>query len=56
MNEALAKSNPQPSLAVWPKVQDQIEQTVQRVILGKDSPAEGAAAMVKILDTNLTGS
>jgi multiple sugar transport system substrate-binding protein len=55
MNQALTTSNPQPSLSVWPKVQDQIELSVQNAILGKQTPAQAAAAMQKTLTDNLGG-
>jgi multiple sugar transport system substrate-binding protein len=55
MNQALTNANPQPSLSVWPKVQDQIELNVQNAILGKQTPAQAAAAMQKALTDNLGG-
>lgn len=45
MNDALTTSNPQPSLATWPKAQDQIELAVQEAIDGKKTPEQAAAAM-----------
>jgi multiple sugar transport system substrate-binding protein len=55
MNQALTTSNPQPSLAAWPKIQDQIELAVQNAILGKQSPSEAAAAMRSALSASLGG-
>jgi ABC-type glycerol-3-phosphate transport system substrate-binding protein len=55
MNQALATSNPQPSLAVWPKVQDLIELAVQNAILGKQTPAQAADTMRQALTANLGG-
>jgi ABC-type glycerol-3-phosphate transport system substrate-binding protein len=45
MNQALTTSNPQPSLATWPKAQDQIELAVQEAIEGKKTPDQAADAM-----------
>ncbi|BCB80845.1 sugar ABC transporter substrate-binding protein [Phytohabitans flavus] len=45
MNDALTTSNPQPSLAAWPKAQDQIELAVQEAIEGKKTPDQAADAM-----------
>ena len=55
MNQALTNSNPQPSLAVWPKVQDQIELNVQNAILGKQSPDQAVTNIKQVLTTNLGG-
>ena len=51
MNAALSNSNPQPSLASWGKVQDQIELALQEAILGDKTPAEAAEAMSAAVDT-----
>jgi multiple sugar transport system substrate-binding protein len=55
MNAALSNANPQPSLAAWPKIQDQIELNVQNAILGKQSPEQAAAAIRQVLTSNLGG-
>jgi multiple sugar transport system substrate-binding protein len=55
MNQALTTSNPQPSLAAWPKIQDQIELAVQNAILGKETPAQAADAMRQALTSGLAG-
>jgi multiple sugar transport system substrate-binding protein len=55
MNQALTNSNPQPSLAVWPKVQEDIELNVQNAILGKLSTAQAVENIRKSLTTNLGG-
>ena len=55
MNEALTTSNPQPSLAAWPKAQDQIELAVQDAIQGKLSPDQAADAMHQAVSTALGG-
>ena len=55
MNDALKTSNPQPSLAAWPKAQDQIELAVQDAIQGKLSPAQAADAMYQAVSTALGG-
>jgi multiple sugar transport system substrate-binding protein len=55
MNEALKTSNPQPSLATWPKAQDQIELAVQDAIQGKLTPEQAAEAMYQAVRTALGG-
>jgi ABC-type glycerol-3-phosphate transport system substrate-binding protein len=55
MNQALTDTNPQPSLASWPKIQDEIETAVQQAILGKATPAQAAATMHKDLVAGLGG-
>jgi multiple sugar transport system substrate-binding protein len=55
MNQALTDTNPQPSLATWPKIQDEIETAVQQAILGKATPAQAADTMHKDLVAGLGG-
>ncbi len=55
MNQALTDTNPQPSLASWPKIQDEIETAVQQAILGKATPAQAAETMHKDLVAGLGG-
>jgi multiple sugar transport system substrate-binding protein len=55
MNQALTDTNPQPSLASWPQIQDAIEAAVQQAILGKATPAQAANTMHKALVTGLGG-
>jgi multiple sugar transport system substrate-binding protein len=55
MNQALTNTNPQPSLASWPKIQDEIETAVQQAILGKATPAQAADTMHKDLVAGLGG-
>jgi multiple sugar transport system substrate-binding protein len=55
MNQALTDTNPQPSLATWPKIQDEIETAVQQAILGKATPAQAADTMHKALVAGLGG-
>ncbi|MDQ1540906.1 MAG: multiple sugar transport system substrate-binding protein [Actinomycetota bacterium] len=55
MNQALTNTNPQPSLATWPKIQDQIETAVEQAILGKATPAQAADTMHKALVAGLGG-
>lgn len=55
MNQALTNTNPQPSLASWPKIQDEIETAVQQAILGKATAAQAAATMHKDLVAGLGG-
>jgi multiple sugar transport system substrate-binding protein len=53
MNQALTHSQPQPSIAQWPKLQDTIELQVQYAITGKKTPAQAAKAMKAALDAGL---
>ncbi|SNT60707.1 ABC-type glycerol-3-phosphate transport system, substrate-binding protein [Asanoa hainanensis] len=55
MNKALTTSNPQPSLASWPKAQDQIELAVQEAIQGKKSPEQAADVMYEAVSAALGG-
>jgi ABC-type glycerol-3-phosphate transport system substrate-binding protein len=50
VNSALSNANPQPSLASWPKIQNDIEVAVQQAIQGKQSNAAAVAAMHKALE------
>jgi ABC-type glycerol-3-phosphate transport system substrate-binding protein len=45
VNAALSNSNPQPSSADWPKIQDQLETAVQDAVSGTKSVDEAVAAM-----------
>jgi multiple sugar transport system substrate-binding protein len=45
VNAALSNSNPQPSSADWPKIQDQLETAVQDAISGSKSVDDAVAAM-----------
>ncbi|MDQ1571285.1 MAG: multiple sugar transport system substrate-binding protein [Actinomycetota bacterium] len=54
VNAALSNSNPQPSLATWPKIQTAIEVAVQDAIQGKKTTAQAVAAMQDALK-GLTG-
>jgi ABC-type glycerol-3-phosphate transport system substrate-binding protein len=45
VNEALTNSNPQPSTAAWPKIQDQLETAVQDAISGSKSVDQAVSAM-----------
>ena len=45
VNEALSNSNPQPSSAAWPKIQDQLETAVQDAISGNKSVDQAEQAM-----------
>lgn len=49
MQAALGNANPQPSLSVWPKAQDNIELSVQEVIEGKKTPEAAADAIAAML-------
>lgn len=49
MQAALGNANPQPSLAVWPKAQDNIELAVQEVIEGQKTPEDAANGLVGML-------
>jgi ABC-type glycerol-3-phosphate transport system substrate-binding protein len=49
MQAALGNANPQPSLAAWPKAQDNIELAVQEVIEGKKTPEAAADGLVSML-------
>jgi ABC-type glycerol-3-phosphate transport system substrate-binding protein len=49
MQAALGNANPQPSLAVWPKAQDNIELAVQEVIEGKKTPEDAGTGLVATL-------
>jgi multiple sugar transport system substrate-binding protein len=55
MNKALTNSNPQPSVAAWPKAQDQIELAVQEAIQGHKSPEQAADAMFQAVSSALGG-
>lgn len=55
MQLAFQNSNPQPSLANWPKIQDQIELDVQDAISGKKTPSQAAQAMHDQLVAGLGG-
>jgi ABC-type glycerol-3-phosphate transport system substrate-binding protein len=55
MNAALAHSQPQPSIAAWPKLQNTIELAVQDAIGGKKTPQQAAKAMRAALDAALRG-
>jgi ABC-type glycerol-3-phosphate transport system substrate-binding protein len=55
MNAALAHSQPQPSIAQWPKLQDAIELQVQNAITGKTTPLKAAKAMRAAFDAALGG-
>jgi multiple sugar transport system substrate-binding protein len=45
VNAALTNSNPQPSSADWPKIQDQLETAVQDAVSGTKSVDDAVAAM-----------
>ena len=45
VNDALSNSNPQPSSADWPKIQDQLETAVQDAVSGAKSVGDAVAAM-----------
>jgi len=49
MQAALGNANPQPSLAVWPKAQDNIELAVQEVIEGAKTPEDAGTGLVAML-------
>jgi multiple sugar transport system substrate-binding protein len=51
VNSALTNSNPQPSLAAWPAIQNSIETAVQQAIQGSKSNADAVADMQKALGT-----
>ena len=51
VNSALSNSNPQPSLAAWPAIQNSIETAVQQAIQGSKSNADAVADMQKALGT-----
>jgi ABC-type glycerol-3-phosphate transport system substrate-binding protein len=53
MQQALANSNAQPSLATWPKLQDQIEHDVQAALSGTMTAAQAAQAMDQQLKSTL---
>ncbi|MGH7903147.1 MAG: ABC transporter substrate-binding protein [Candidatus Dormibacteraceae bacterium] len=53
MQQALANSNPQPSLAQWPQLQDKIEHAVQSAISGSTSPAQAAQEISQQLRSTL---
>jgi hypothetical protein len=53
MQQALANSNAQPSLATWPKLQDQIEHDVQAALSGTMTAAQAAQAMDNQLKSTL---
>lgn len=55
LQAALSNSNPQPSLAQWPRIQDAIEHAVQAAIEGKSSAADAAQAIEDTLKTELGG-
>ena len=45
LRAALTNSNPQPSLADWPRIQDGIEHAVQKAIEGKATAADSAQSI-----------
>lgn len=49
VNAALSNSNPQPSGAAWPQIQDQLETAVQDAISGAKSIPDAVAAMHEAL-------
>jgi ABC-type glycerol-3-phosphate transport system substrate-binding protein len=53
MQLALANSNAQPSLASWPKLQDQIEHDVQAALSGSTTAAQAAQTMDQQLKSAL---
>ncbi len=53
VQEALTKSEPQPSLAEWPQIQEAIELEVQNAISGKATPEEAAQSVRDTLDEML---
>lgn len=55
MQAALENSLPQPSLADWPKAQDQVELAVQEAISGDKTPLEAAESMQAALAEVLGG-